>query len=133
VAGIGPLSIITGSEPTWVKRRTARAGAGQLFCLFPRGDQYGRRAVEIWLELPAVKNSSPSKAGFNVAAVPLTYRHECPDSVDDAAFGRHGQNFWRSQPLAVALAARSWLRALNSSSAARDRPHWRTIISAPMA
>ena len=30
-------------------------------------------------------------------------------------------------------AARSWLRALNSSRAARDKPHFRAIISAPTA
>src|SRR5216684_3455982 len=69
VAGIGPLSIMTGSEPTWVKPTNRARGRKPSSSAFSR-DAISTAAApsEIWLELPAVKNSSPSKAGFNVAS-----------------------------------------------------------------
>ena len=83
VAGIGPVSMVTGSTPArakvWKRARGVRPSSLAFSSLMIRAAE---APSEIWLELPAVILPSGLKAGFRLASVSAVVSGRMPSSLE---------------------------------------------------
>ena len=142
VAGIGPVSMVTGSTPAraneWNRARGVRPR------LVARSSLMMSTAAApsvICDELPAVTlPSSFLKAGLSWASVSTVVSGRMPSSVStmspvslpSSSFSTTGTISRWKRPSAVARAARCWLVAPKRSRSSRDSPHLSAMSSAEM-
>ena len=138
VAGIGPVSMITGSTPTVVWSRIRARGLRPYSSAFSRViSRTAAAPSEIWLELPAVTLPSGLNAGFRLASVSRLVSGRMPWSVTTVSSEPFiltciGTISRSKRPSSVALCAFWWERSPSSSSSERGISHLSAIISAEM-
>ena len=133
VAGIGPSSITTGSQPTVVWSRIRARGLSPRACAFSRVISSTAAAPsEICDELPAVILPSGLNAGLRPASVSSVVSGRMPWSLTYVSPLTGTGTISRSNfPSSVARWA-SWCdRTASSSSSAREISQRSAIISAP--
>ncbi len=141
MAGMGPVSMVTGSTPArakaWNRARGVRPRALAFSSLMMRT---AAAPSVICDELPAVTLPSGLKAGFRLARTSAVVSGRIPSSVamtslvaaPSSSLTASGRISRSKRPSAVARAASCWLRAPKASRSWRDRSHWSAIISAEM-
>ena len=133
VAGIGAVSIVTGSSPVtapeWNRASGRRpSSAARSLVVMSRAAQ----PSEICELLPAWMTPSSRKAGLSAASFSSEVSRRMPSSAVSSPSGPLTGTSWPAKaPSSVAAAALRWDSSANSSSWVRDKPQRRAMSSAP--
>jgi hypothetical protein len=135
VAGMGPVSIVTGSTPARAKAWNRARGRSPSSLAFS-SLMISRAAAPslICEELPAVTFPSGLKAGFRVASFSTLESGRTPSSRSKMPPSAPvtGMISFSKRPSSMARAARWCDCTAKASSSSRDRPHLSAISSAEM-
>ncbi len=130
VAGIGPSSIFTGSQPTDVWSTIRARGVSPSASAFSRAiSRTAAAPSEICDELPAVMRPSGLKAGLSCESFSSDVSGRMPWSAVKPLIGAISR---ANQPLSVAWAALRWESTASWSSSERGISHCSAISSAPI-
>ena len=132
VAGIGPVSMITGSTPTVIASRMRARGVSPSSSAFSRAiNSTAAAPSEICEELPAVTEPPSLKAGFSAASASRLVSRRMPWSAAIVCPStRIGMISRSKRPSSVARAASRCERKPSSSCSARVTSQRSAISSA---
>ena len=135
MAGIGAVSMITGSAPARVAVCTLASGLSPNdFAFSADMNSSAAEPSEICEELPAWITPSSLNAGLSVAIFSMVVPRRMPSSLSTGlpSWSLIATIWSSNAPESCAAAAFSCEPSENSSTAVRSKPHCSAIISAPM-